>query len=167
MSNNKTLSDAISDAYETGKDATFNYNGTLYTFSAAGLLTFLGAEQTALAGLGATISELNNSADVSTRVQTLTASGAVTAGVQSVQLNHATVAIDATIASAVNHQGLFILKDTSASGTAGHNLTLTAGTWDGTNTVATMNAKNDALVVYFDSAGNGTILVNVGSVVLS
>lgn len=41
MSNRLTLSDAINEAVDTGKDATFLYNGTLYTFSAAGLLTFL------------------------------------------------------------------------------------------------------------------------------
>lgn len=102
-----------------------------------------------------------------TLVQTLTATGTVTPGKQSVELNHATVAVAATIANAANHKGLFILKDTSASGTAGHTLTLTAGTFNGTNNIATMNAPNDALVVYFDSAGNGTILANVGSVALS
>lgn len=117
--------------------------------------------------VGATAAEINNAADVSARVQTITSSGAVTAGVQSVQLNHATVVIAATIADAANHQGLFIVKDTSASGTEAHTLTLTAGTFNGTNTVATLNAPNEALVVYFDSAGNGTIVENIGSVGLS
>lgn len=100
-------------------------------------------------------------------IQELTASGAVTAGKQSVELNHASVAIAATIANAANHQGLFIVKDTSATGTAAHTLTLTAGTFNGTNNVATLNARDEALVVYFDSAGRGTIIVNVGSVALS
>lgn len=117
--------------------------------------------------VNATAAEINNAADVSARVQELTVTGAVTAGVQSVELNHDTVVVAATIANAANHQGLFIVKDTSASGTAEHTLTLTAGTFDGTNNVATFNAPNDALAVYFDSAGNGTILVNVGSVALS
>jgi len=115
----------------------------------------------------ASAAELNNAADVSARVQALTASGAVTAGVQSVELNHATVAIAATIASAVNHQGLFIVKDTSATGTAAHTLTLTAGTFNGTNNVATFNARDEALVVYFDSAGRGQVIANVGTVALS
>lgn len=118
-------------------------------------------------GLTATAAELNNAADVSARVQELTVSGAVTAGVQSVELNHATVIVAATIADAVNHQGLFVVKDTSASGTAAHTLTLTAGTFNGTNNVATLNAPDECLVVYFDSAGNGTIVENVGTVVLS
>ncbi len=115
----------------------------------------------------ATPAEINNASDVSSRVQELTASGAVTAGVQSVELNHATVVVEATIASAVNHPGLFVVKDTSASGTAAHTLTLTAGTFDGSSTVATLNAPDECLIVYFDSAGNGTIVENVGTVGLA
>jgi len=99
--------------------------------------------------------------------QELTATAAVTPGVQSVELNHATVVVAATIATSVAHQGLFVVKDTSASGTAAHTLTLTAGTFDGTNNVATLNAPNECLVVWFDSAGNGTIVENVGTVALS
>lgn len=117
--------------------------------------------------INATAAEINNAADVSGRVQELTASGAVTAGVQSVELSHAASGIAATIADSSNHQGLFVVKDTSATGTAAHTLTLTAGTFDGSNNVATMNAANECLVVYFDSAGNGTIVENVGSVGLS
>lgn len=111
--------------------------------------------------------EMNNACDVSTRVQELTASGTVTAGVQSVELNHISVLVAATIATSVAHQGLFIVKNTSASGTDGHTLTLTAGTFDGTNDIATLNAGKECLVVYFDSAGNGTIIENVGTVALS
>lgn len=115
----------------------------------------------------ATAAEINNAADVSAKVQELTATGAVTAGVQSVELNHATVAVEATIADSTNHQGLLVVKNTSASGTAAHTLTLTAGTFDGTNNVATLNAPNECLVVYIDSAGDGTIVENVGTVGLS
>lgn len=99
--------------------------------------------------------------------QELTVSGAVNPGVKSVELNHATVVVAATIADSKAHQGLFVVKDTSASGTAAHTLTLTAGTFDGTNNVATLNAPNECLVVWFDSAGNGTIVENVGTVALS
>ncbi len=83
------------------------------------------------------------------------------------QLNHATVVVAATIASAVNHPGLFVVKDISATGTEAHTVTITTGTWNGTNKIITLNALNEALIVYFDSAGNGTILVNVGEVALS
>ena len=119
--------------------------------------------------ISATAAEINNAADASARVQevTVTAGGTITAGVQSVELNHATVIAAATIADASNHKGLFVVKDTSASGTAAHTLTLTAGTFNGTNNVATLNAAAECLIVYFDSAGAGTIVENVGGVALS
>lgn len=114
-----------------------------------------------------TAAEMNNACDVSARVQELTATGTVTAGVQSVELNHISVIAAATLADSANHQGLFVVKNTSASGTAAHTLTLTAGTFDGTNNIATLNAPKECLVVYFDSAGAGTIVENVGAVALS
>jgi len=125
------------------------------------------AELNILDGVLATADEINNVADVSGRVQELTASGAVTAGKQSIELNHATVVIAATIADLADHQGFLMVKDTSASGTAAHTVTASAGTWDGTNTVLTLNAPNEAILVYIDSAGNGTIIENVGAVALS
>ena len=100
-------------------------------------------------------------------VQELTASGAVTPGVAQVELNHASVVIAATIADASDHAGLFIVKNTSASGTAAHTLTLTSGTFDGTNNVATLNAPAEMLIVFFDDDGNGSIVQNTGSVALS
>jgi len=118
----------------------------------------------------ATPAELNNVADVSGRTEELTVAGAnaITAGVQSVELNNDTTAIAATIADAANHQGIFHVKATSEpAGGEDHTVTLTAGTWDGTNTVATFADILDTLVVYFDSNGDGTILENVGSVALS
>ena len=144
-----------------GGDKMVVASGGTLDVESGGSLKLAGTEVTASA------SELNKAADVSARVQELTATGAVTAGVQSVELNHATVAVAATIADAANHQGLFVVKDTSATGNAAHTLTLTAGTFNGTNHVATLNAKNECLVVYFDSAGNGTIVENVGTVALS
>jgi len=100
-------------------------------------------------------------------VQELTASGAVTPGVMSVELNHATVAVVTTIATSLDHQGFLAIVNTSASGTAAHTVTLTAGTFNGTNNVATLNAPLEALFVWIDSAGNGTIVENVGTVGLS
>jgi hypothetical protein len=141
--------------------------GTALQIGGVALTATIAELNAAVDGLAATAAELNNAADVSARVQELTATGAVTAGVQSVELNHATVAAAATIADASNHQGLFVVKNTSASGTEAHTLTLTAGTFNGTNNVATLNAPNECLIVYFDSAGNGTIVENVGSVGLS
>ena len=104
---------------------------------------------------------------VSARSQELLVTGAAAAGIQSVELNHISGVIAATIADSTNHLGLFVVKDTSASGTAAHTLTLTSGTFDGTNNIATMNAGGETLVVYFDSAGDGVIVENVNGVVLS
>jgi molybdopterin/thiamine biosynthesis adenylyltransferase len=116
----------------------------------------------------ASAAEVNTIADVSARVQSLTASGAVTPGVQMVELSHATVVIAATIADAAAHAGtLFTVKNTSASGTAAHTVTLTAGTWDGTNTVITLNAPGECYQCVFDSAGDGLVVLNTGSVALS
>ena len=117
----------------------------------------------------ATVSSVTSggAASISGETQELTVSGAVNAGAQIVELNHATVVVAATIADFAAHAGIFIVKDTSASGTAAHTLTLTAGTFDGTNTVATLNAPAEQLVVFVDGDGNGTILQNTGSVALS
>ena len=103
----------------------------------------------------------------SNSTQALTETGAVTPGVSIVELNHATVVIAATIADASEHSGLLIVKDTSASGTAAHTLTLTAGTFNGTNNVATLNAPAEQLTVFIDDAGNGTVIENTGAVALS
>ena len=98
--------------------------------------------------------------------QELTASGAVDAGVRCLRLNHASTIIAATMV-APSHPGLFTVVDTSASGTAAHTVTLTGGTWNGTNTIATLNAPAEALIVFFDENGRGTIVSNIGSVALS
>jgi hypothetical protein len=99
-------------------------------------------------------------------IQELTASGAVLGTTQILDLNHATVVIAATMV-APEHEGLFIIRDTSASGTAAHTVTLTGGTWNGTATIATLNAPGEQLVVFFDSTGRGTIIENTGAVALS
>jgi hypothetical protein len=163
MSNNLTLADSINAALNTGHEATFLYNSNLYTFSPAGIITWLNAAGIP-SGLGATQAEIDKAADVSSFVQELTASGAVAATTRVLELNHISVAIAATWTVVPNT--LFIVKDTSASGTAAHTLTLTGGTFNGTNTVATLNARDDFLMVWFDSAGRGSVIVNT-SVVLS
>ena len=142
-------------------------SGTIEISLDGGTTWISGTEIAAIDGITATASEINNVADVSARVQELTATAAVTAGVQAVELNHASTVVAATIADSTNHQGLFVVKNTSASGTAAHTLTLTAGTFNGTNNVATLNAPGEALVVYFDSAGNGVVLENIGTVGLA
>lgn len=110
---------------------------------------------------------INSSGAVAGLSQELTVTGAVTAGIQLVELNHTSVVVAATIADSLTHKGLFVVKNTSATGTTAHTLTLTSGTFDGTNDIATLDALNECLIVYIDSAGNGTIVENVGTVGLS
>ena len=117
--------------------------------------------------INATTGFQKNGQTIHGAVQELTATGAVTAGMQSVELNHASTIIAATIADAADHGGFFYVVNTSASGTAAHTLTLTSGTFDGTNNVATLNAPAESLLVFFDSSGNGRIILNTGSVALS
>jgi len=105
--------------------------------------------------------------DVSQPIQTLTATGAVTAGVRILELDHDDTVIAATIADASDHAGLFIVRNTSGGGTEAHTLTLTAGTFNGSDNVATLDAPGEALVVLFDDTGRGQIIENTGSVALS
>lgn len=116
----------------------------------------------------ATIGDDEQQAKRGSGTQELTVSGAVAPGVNFVELNHASGAIAATIASSLAHRGgIFTVKDTSATGTAAHTVTLAHGTWNGTNNVITLNLLNECISVVFDSAGNGTIIENVGGVGLS
>ena len=99
--------------------------------------------------------------------QALTASGAVTEGVNNLTLNHTSTVIAATIATAASHEGLMTITDISSTGTAAHTVTIATGTFDGTNDIATFNAPAESLIVHFDSDGAGTIVVNTGSVAMS
>lgn len=114
---------------------------------------------------GATAAEINKAADISSYAVELTATAAIPATARHVELNHATVVIAATYTVVPNT--IMIIKDTSATGTAAHTVTLTGGTFNGTATVATLNARDEFLMVHFDSAGRGQVIVNVGSVALS
>lgn len=98
-------------------------------------------------------------------VQRFTASGAAIPGETVIEVDHISVVAAVTLQVVPNT--MLIIKNNSASGTAAHTVTLTGGTFDGTNTVATLAAPNKALAVYFDSKGGGTILANVGTVTLA
>lgn len=100
-------------------------------------------------------------------IATLTASGAVPAGTKILELNHASTPIAATIADLAAFQGFLTIRDTSASGTAAHTVTLTNGSWNGTNKVATLDAPGEALTVRVDSNGRGQVIENTGAVGLS
>jgi hypothetical protein len=101
-------------------------------------------------------------------VQELTASGAITLKNGLVLLNHATVAIAATLPAPTAIGQELIIVDSSASGTAAHTVTVPgAVTWDGTNDVATLNAPGEALHVIAISLTRWLVLENIGSVAFS
>lgn len=95
----------------------------------------------------------------------LTASGAISANVSYVELNSTTPLIAATIAAPA--AGRFLVITQTDAGTAGHTVTLTAGTYDGTNNVATFNAQGETLVLFGVSATRFVVVENIGSVAIA
>tara|TARA_R110002020_G_C15787762_1_gene729859 strand:- start:101 stop:571 length:471 start_codon:yes stop_codon:yes gene_type:complete len=119
--------------------------------------------------LTVTAAEINASADanlIAPAVQTATAALDATARCIKLLHNSVVIAITGPSGVALAGQQMFI-TNVSASGTAAHTVTLAAGTYDGTNNTATLNAPGETLHVWFDSAGAGCIIANVGSVGLS
>ena len=94
-----------------------------------------------------------------------TTSGAIGEADNVVDLNHATTAIAATITKP--SPGRILVITQIDAGTEGHTVTLGAGTFDGTNNTATLNAQNEALVLLGISDKRFLILKNYGSVALS
>ena len=115
----------------------------------------------------ATAAELNKlDLSANTLEVTTTAATAVTAGIANVEINISAGSAAITVADLSVHQGDFFIKLTGAS-TGGSTVTAAIGTWNGTNTIVTTNALNEALLLKIDSSGNGTVIENVGSVGLS
>jgi len=130
-------------------------------------------------------------ADSDARVATQKAVKAAISGeVSGVQSTDGTVYIpDAVIISGAVSDSSFITLDSSGTkieltlaapapgrvltitqidaGTDGHTVTLTAGTFDGTNDVATFNAAGETLVLIGLTATRFAIILNLGSVGLS
>lgn len=108
----------------------------------------------------------DRTSDLGRRVQELTSSGAITINSGLVLLNHASVAVEATLDAPAAGDEFFIINN-SASGTAAHTVTLSGATWNGTNAVATLDAPGEALHVVAISATRFFILENIGTVGLS
>ena len=119
--------------------------------------------------LTVTAAEINASCDadlIAPAVQTATA--ALDATARCIKLAHNSTPVVITGPSGVASAGQHMfITNVSASGTAAHTVTLAAGTFDGTNNKATLNAPGETLHVWFDSAGAGCIVLNTGSVALS
>ena len=95
----------------------------------------------------------------------LTVSGAIDPSVSYVELNHASVLIAATIAAPAAGRLLIITQ--TDGGTVGHTVTLSAGSWDGSATIVTLNAQYETLVVFGVSATRFVIVENIGTIALS
>lgn len=95
----------------------------------------------------------------------VTVSGALAATDTVVLLNTADGAMAVTLAAPTVNQLLIITQ--IDGGTDGHTVTLDAGTFDGTNEIATFNAAGETLILFGVSATRFAILANTGSVVLS
>ena len=122
-----------------------------------------------LDGCTATTAELNKAADASVIAPVaLTATAAIDSTARCIKLAHNSTPVLITGPSGVALAGQSMyITNISASGTAAHTVTLAAGTYDGTNNTATLNAPGETLHVWFDTDGAGCIINNVGSVALS
>lgn len=153
-------------AYGASNITVTNLSG--YTWSAGTTLKLSFGENAPNGSYEANVNGAGGAAQKARSVQRFTASGAaVPGGDLVIEVDHATVAAAVTLQVVPNT--LLIIKNNSASGTAGHTVTLTGGTYNGTNTIATLAvaANNQQLVVYFDSKGNGQVISNAGTVALS
>ena len=93
-----------------------------------------------------------------------TASGAQTLPryVDTIELVHATK-IEITIPDLSYHPGKIWIIQTG-SGTAGHTVTATVGSFDGTNNILTFDAVKESWEGMIDTWGNGTLTLNTGTV---
>ncbi len=93
-----------------------------------------------------------------------TADGAIDTTKSFVELDASSASTVMTIAAPVKGQYL-VITCTDASNTV--TVTLTAGTFDGTNEIATFDAAAESLVLFGISATRYIVVENVGGVVLS
>lgn len=92
------------------------------------------------------------------------ATGAVKKNASFVDLDGSSNAVAATLAAPRKGQWLIV---THSDSTNNATLTLTAGTFDGTNTIATFADADDTLVLFGLSATRFIIVENIGAVALS
>lgn len=97
--------------------------------------------------------------------QTISATtGTIRKNASFVDLDGSSNAVAATLAAPRKGQWLVI---THSDSTNNATVTLTAGTWDGTNDVATFADADDTLIVFGISATRFVIVENIGAVAFS
>tara|TARA_E500000305_G_scaffold55010_1_gene43881 strand:+ start:11501 stop:11890 length:390 start_codon:yes stop_codon:yes gene_type:complete len=115
-------------------------------------------------------SELAKVADKSSYLGSISATGTIDSSlVRCIEIAGAGSGVIAvTGVKGTDWKGQFVtVIDMSSSGTDAHTVTITDGTWDGTNNTLTFNAPKEFICFYFNNSGVGTIVENVGSVALS
>lgn len=145
----------VKDTLEIRGNMTFG-NASADTLTVTGTATF--AEDS-------TFSKKVTSLGLFTTASELTVSGAIPTNSSYVELNCNGTAIAATIAAPAAGRSLVITQ--TDGGTDGHTVTLTAGTLDGTNTIATFDAQYETLVLYGLSATRFAVVENIGTIALS
>lgn len=110
---------------------------------------------------------LENLFDVKLKTTEITASAAIPATATFVQINSATPSTAIALTVAAPAAGRLLVISQIDSGTAGNTVTLTSGTFDGTNNEATFNAKYETLVLLGIDTSRFVIVENIGSVALA
>jgi len=123
----------------------------------------------AVSATASTAAEIDKASDASVIAPVaITATAAISSTARCIKIAHNSTPALITGPSGVALAGqTMFITNVSASGTAAHAVTLSAGTFDGTNNKAILNAPAETLHVWFDSAGAGVVIANVGSVALS
>jgi hypothetical protein len=159
-----TIAEAAGQVAQSFEDTT----GTARLQIVEGGAKVLGAlEVTGAVTAAAITSDQADLAGVAITPTEYTASGAIpVAGASFVQLNKE-VSSGLTMTYAAPSAGTLLTITQTDSGTTGHTVTLTSGTFDGTNEIATFNAAGETLVLQGVSDTRFGILLNIGSVALT
>jgi hypothetical protein len=103
---------------------------------------------------------------VADKVQTITTTAAAIEPLaELVQLNKSDGVLASTLTAPA--AGRFLVITQIDAGTSGHTVTLAAGTFDGTNEIATFNAAGETLVLYGLTATRFAVVENLGAVAFS
>ena len=97
----------------------------------------------------------------------VTETGVVISGIYCLDLNHATLAIQAEHGSRQPCRLLLRHGHLCVGHSCPHADADRLGTFDGTNNVATFDASGEGLLIFFDGTGKGRVIFNNGEVALS
>ena len=99
--------------------------------------------------------------------QVVTTNEAINADVSYVEIANATPATIIALTIAAPAAGRLLVITQTGSGTSDDTVTLSSGTYNGSGTIATFNAKNETLVLFGIAADRFAIVENIGSIAIS